>query len=1651
MTHATHRKAGLFLGCAGAAIAIGLAATPQQAAAQAFQATPTVVQGSATIDRATPNLDTITVDTMDTVIDWVPDEISGTALTYLPAGNTAIFQNNISSPDFAVLNRILPSTNGDIVVMDGAVISQLQSAAGPTVTGGNVAFYSPTGILVGSSATFDVGRLILTTIDPDITQLNGFWNGGSPLTFTGVTGDVSRITIQSGAQITATEEGSYFAAVAPGITMSGTANINGTTAYVAGEQVNLTYSGGLFDIVINVGTSVTNAIAHDGSTGGPSSTGTGDNHLIYAVAQAAANPIQMLFTGDLGFQPAAVAGVDNGDIILAANYDVFGRTVDGGTITDGINALFDGDSAKSTTQTDLVVDNVSVTSDLLAIGTDFTQVNGSGGSSSFSGDLLIVGRGQAILNSDVGLTTSVAGDVLITANDYGTTGSGVGGADPNATAGSAFIDPVGGTITIGGNVTITADAVAGTDTDTSIFGTATGGGAQIFATGGTINIAGNSVLTATASQRGGALADGGLKQGGFARIGTQGGSVTLQGDATVSTSAFGGNIVSFVSSSGVDATGGTSTVEVLTGGGVVTIQGALDMQANGVGGIGQAAGPGSIATGGTAIVRTQDVGGQIDLQSVVTLRARAIGGRNQAGVGGTAIGGNAQLATFGGQITAGADVTALADASGGRGTTGGDADAGIAGVFAETGTISITGSASMQAFATGGNGDIGFGGNGGDARGGNAFVQAEGTLTTDASISIGLNVSLVANALGGGGGAGDGSAILAGAGGQANAGIISTPNAADPTFGGGAYLLAQGDRGSLTVGGTSNVSAIAFGGAGGAGGPGQTGGAGGAGFGGTAQAGSFLGTGDGSVGLGVVTFSGAVSVNGTGTGGLGGAHAVTGAISGAGGFGRGGTAAFTARAGTMTATDVSLNASGFGGLGGLGGDGSGGSSGVIGGQGSDTTITSLLASAQGIGGGSNNGAGGDGDGGSATVSVADIGTNFNSGDITIDGGAVGGTGNGGVGGNATGGIAFLDATTGASIAATGSAVVNTVSTAGAGTTGGNATGGGSDVLVSSNGSITADLLDINAGADTAATDGGNITGGSVALDVSDGSVTANQLVLTANADAVGGAATGGSTSIFVQPFPGGSAVVDATQTFMEANANGGATNVAGDFDIEAIDGGQFTTQDLFASADGTDGITDPSALYADNGTISIINTATIDAAGDLAFETANGGFIVGGSSPLDLSATFLINSGATVSILGDNDAIPTFGALAMTIASRDINVPLGARFGAQTLSLISTNESAPALIGGTSPGAGYTLTQDEAERIEASAVSFTAPALGTDPLRAPDVELADLVISGSQDDGPFSVNLSTDGIVGITGLVNYTNAGSSDFFQIFAGEQIQIFTASPSDPVTDLDGFPVSGGGQIYMNNIDGEISGFVTLASPSIIAAEPDTIAQILADPTDPALRSILADPGGRSEATVTIAANAVTLIGEDYIFFQNVGTSSLPSAIAVGEPIVFDPGLPPEGGLTLLQSSDSLPNVMDAIVFALQVNPDGSFTSGSDFFPLATFNMEPANHFTDNASLNGCLIITGVCSISGGPIDEAPPINNPAIVEDPVVGEPTEPSEEEGDSEFGMDFPGLLDTPTVSEDGVIDDPVTSGGDSALYSGGEDDSDDEEEDNNGE
>lgn len=331
------KRDALKLSCAAVAVASVLV-QPREAKAQtaptgAFQGDISSTAGIVSQVRTSNTTETITIGSSTATINW-----TASSNDFLPLGNTATFTSAPTLTDYTVLNRVTPTEAGGPIQLNGNLVSTIQ---GTSATGGNIWFYSPTGIVVGAGAVFDVGGLLLTALDPGSDWTAG--PNGFSANFTGASGSTASVQVLNGAQIDAPTEGSYVALVASRVEQGGSIDVNGTAALVAAEQVTMTLNQGLFDVQVDIGTGDSNGIVHSGSTGGPASTSaTTDPHRIYMVAIPKNQAMTMLLKGSLGFAPAASAFVENGKIILSAGYSVAGDTFDrgdlgGGTGLAGIN------------------------------------------------------------------------------------------------------------------------------------------------------------------------------------------------------------------------------------------------------------------------------------------------------------------------------------------------------------------------------------------------------------------------------------------------------------------------------------------------------------------------------------------------------------------------------------------------------------------------------------------------------------------------------------------------------------------------------------------------------------------------------------------------------------------------------------------------------------------------------------------------------------------------------------------------------------------------------------------------------------------------------------------------------------------------------------------------------------------------------------------------------------------------------------------------------------------------------------------------------------------------------------------------------------------------------------------------------------------
>lgn len=756
-----------------ATMAIATAALPRLAVAQSFQGTPSVQVGGATVSTA-PSNTTVNINAPVTVINWRPDDTTGTgSIAFQPAGTTALYQS-INFADFTVLNRILPvDVNGMPVItrpirFDGTVNSRF-SAASP-ITAGSIWFYTPGGIILGAASAFNVGSLVLST--SDINPASIFVGNNGTINFTGTPNSTSAITLENGAQVNALINGSsYVAMVAPRVVQNGTIQVDGSAALVGAEAVDITMDGatGLFDIAVSTGTSDANGVVHGNTatTTGPGSGGAADPQRIYMMAIPKNTAISMLVNGNVGYTPAAAATVQNGEVILSAGHDIANGIVDLGEhavpVSNVLANITIGETSNlSTSFSSRVFARAS--GDLFA--SPGTAIKGPSFLAFTSSAFLFGDISSVVEASNSTENVGVGGDLFVSSRRAGQ-------------GGNAAIRATGGLIGVGGDLTVDASSLGFSGQDSGISlanligGTGNGGNASINVVDGNLRISGSTQVVARGIG-GYGIQSMGNGVGGNATVNLGGASAQVQLTGGLDVQGGGYGILSYLALFGVspvppegvnggNGTGGSATVTI----GDINQFGLPTLTINASGGGDDAGsspvnGGGSGGTGGTGTggIASLSLNGEALVLPGLLVEASGAGGNggrsgnpnDPAGNGGAGFGGTATIALTGTAslnptLRFGGEMAAVASGSGGR---GGDIvaesllDSGSGGAGGG-GTVSISiGGASqvnvdnIAAFADARSGQAGTGGSNfggtGILNGGTASIVIATTGTVDTNL-----------------------------------------------------------------------------------------------------------------------------------------------------------------------------------------------------------------------------------------------------------------------------------------------------------------------------------------------------------------------------------------------------------------------------------------------------------------------------------------------------------------------------------------------------------------------------------------------------------------------------------------------------------------------------------------------------------------------------------------------------------------------------------------------------------------------------------------------------------------------------------------------------------------------------------------------------
>lgn len=1002
--------------------ALGLAMASPAAAQRGLQAVPTTANGTISYSIGLANAqggltDRVQIASTTGIIDWTPTDTGGTgAINILPLNNRLEFINvSGANTTYTVLNRIVPIDLTRPLAFSGTVQSRIQVPGLPALPGGAVWFYSPGGFILNGTSRFDVGSLLLTT--SPVNTSGGLFGAGNSIRLDQAPVPTAQIVTNPGALITAsssfgTTQGNYLALVAPQITHGGTANVDGSIAYVAAEAATVAINAGLFDISFTTGSGAANPIVHTGTTTGPG-VGTIDADNIVMAAVPKNTAITLLLGGQIGFATGATQ--DNGVVVLSAGFDQVRSQIEPTAVNGQANA-------------DIQIGTGNFTSRLIATATNALTASpsGNGQALNFTRAALLAGRVSAIVSADQSESISFANqgvgdDLTIRA------GTGPTGGLARLSVGFDPLLPGSVTVVAGGKLRIDAGG-------TSDQATGTGGSAELLIAGGTTSFA---AATVAADGQGALFANTGAAtsgKGGSALVKVSGNGLLDTPTLLVSATGTGGS-TSVDGKAGGNGTGGSATVAFDSA--TLNMNG-LTVDARGSSGSGTIAG-GNAAGGIASVSSTQSTG----KMGPLTIRADADAAQSTGANGGNAAGGSASLAVAGDAPLIVDPIVTANGFAGDSGLSGGQSVSGTGGA-GTGGKVEVTltntgltlGALDLSARGAGGIGGTDASDQSGIGTGGTvSFAMTGGTLNVG---PFEIDAGAGGGDPGGGfGGAGNGGSVTVSV--AAGAAITATSTLFTANGRGGVADFGVGSAGS----GTGGTVAMSIDG----GSYTDLGGAmllGALGTGGRAESGAPpTGTG-GTVSL---TLGSAVGTNLTaneivlrargrsenGGDGIGTSSA---------GLGVGGTATVTVGGGALSASTLRLEADGNGGTsnaGGIGGAGFGGRAEAIF-AGGEVVLGSLELDARafgGLGADGEDGGGAAGSGGSAGIGAnpfagtpgayVDVASgSLSASGITVLADAFGGDGGravssygdpdpSGAGGAAQGGIAFFQIRDGASL------------------------------------------------------------------------------------------------------------------------------------------------------------------------------------------------------------------------------------------------------------------------------------------------------------------------------------------------------------------------------------------------------------------------------------------------------------------------------------------------------------------------------------------------------------------------------------------------------------------------------------------------------------
>uniref|UniRef100_UPI00105B814C beta strand repeat-containing protein n=1 Tax=Cognatilysobacter terrigena TaxID=2488749 RepID=UPI00105B814C len=586
----SHR--GLTVGVLFAAMAQVL--WPMQAAAQS---TPlgtinSIVGngGGSTTVTSGPSTVTITPGNTRTLVNWNTFNVSG-GQTY-----NVVF----GGPGNLIVNRVV---GGTPTTINGNVASYFGTVGGPT--GGNVWILNPNGVAVGSTGRFDVGGLLLSTMDladADIMDNDLRFN------FSGVGG--TGVSVATGAVLNSTAGGATL--VGDAVSASGAFASSTTNTLVSARNLTVDFDaslGAVTTLTINTGSGQGNGVivgagaAFSGTRNVLMASGmsNGQGNVLLANAGGAndirfnsgsvelisrdANVVaQGVFAtpGNLTVDASAGMFQGNGGPTVGGNYSITARDFSGGvfqpTFVGGGNNFSITD-----TQGGLVIGNVVAPGDLSVTTTNGDLiVDGTFGSpGSQNGNVYLTSSGAITLNGAVTTSSAPGHSIWLNAGtSINQTGSAIttGSLFASATTGISLQRAANYWGTAQFTNTSSGDVSATATTAWQLLGATSAGG--LYLGGTSIGVAGNVLAIGDMAFNSNVVLNGNTTMQSNAGSGLLGGTVDGNGGPTNVTvnaangATFSGNVGATTALSSLTVNGAAQF-----NGGSVRTTGAIDLDA----------------------------------------------------------------------------------------------------------------------------------------------------------------------------------------------------------------------------------------------------------------------------------------------------------------------------------------------------------------------------------------------------------------------------------------------------------------------------------------------------------------------------------------------------------------------------------------------------------------------------------------------------------------------------------------------------------------------------------------------------------------------------------------------------------------------------------------------------------------------------------------------------------------------------------------------------------------------------------------------------------------------------------------------------------------------------------------------------------------